>query len=477
LKLTDHLALWNKIQLFSLDDEKATISFSRKLQHAQNWSPAFTKTAIEEYRKFILLCCISEKGAAPSHTVDEVWHLHLTYTESYWINFCRNTLCRDVHHYPSAGGEQEDRVHQVWYQETLQLYRSVFGYDAPVAIWPPPALVSEVLEEPSFHWTARETASITVLLVLPFLVSAMAWHTVIPFNLKGPEFLIFFPVYGVAVIAVYSVHRYWVNRKIEEITRTHFSSDANAFQVANFLYGKHRAMQAVIVDLLKRNLLELQDDNRFIIKSNRYVPGPGDTNPLLPILAQAPDGSRESYESLLFNWYEPSAFAHPALDLLTEFAKRRESNRSLYIFHYAFFAMFILRMMQGMYNGRPVGFLVMEMIPLLFLFSILTKQFSRAGLVYRKAKKLYKELLQKEAGPSGGPADAIVPQFALSGLPALSGFAEGLLLVSVFGKYASNNFLENVHVWNNDSSSSGGSSCSGGGSCGGGGCGGCGGGH
>ena len=442
MTLQDHLVLWNKIQLFPLDDEKATLTFSGKLQAEQRWTPPFTKAAIEEYRKFMLLCCISERGAAPSQTVDEVWHLHLTYTKSYWTDFCRDTLGKEVHHYPSAGGELEDRRHQEWYKATLQLYRSVFGVDAPAAIWRPPVQTAGVLEEPRLYWTGKKAVTIGVLLALPFLISVIIWHTASPFRLNGPEFLVFFPIYGAAIIGSYALYRQWVIGQIGEITTAHFPHDASAF------------------------------------RSSRYTSAAEDTNPLLPFLAQTPDGSMESYESLLVNWYEPSGFTHPALDSLTRFARRKEPFLQRRIFHIAFYTLFALRMIQGFFNERPLAFLVAEAMLLWFIFSVVRMGLSRKDQVYRNARRLYREQLQDGAGASGSGKDSLIPQFVLAGLPAISGYAEGVLLAGVFGAYASNNYLENMHAGNKGSGCSGGSSCGGGSSCSGGsGCGGCGGGH
>lgn len=64
--------------------------------------PAFCEQVIGEYKKFMLLCCVLPQGASPSQQVDAVWHLHLTYTRSYWTHFCRNTLGKDIHHHPSG---------------------------------------------------------------------------------------------------------------------------------------------------------------------------------------------------------------------------------------------------------------------------------------------------------------------------------------------------------------------------------------
>src|SRR5579871_4352928 len=144
----EQVSLWNKIQQFPLDDEMAVVGFSGKLATEQGWTPAFTKRAIEEYRRFLLLCCISANGAAPSKAVDEVWHLHLTYTQSYWNELCPNVLGRDLHHYPSAGGEAEDARHRNWYADTLELYRATFDVAPPADIWPAPAPAVRLPELP-----------------------------------------------------------------------------------------------------------------------------------------------------------------------------------------------------------------------------------------------------------------------------------------------------------------------------------------
>ena len=133
MNIKTHQERWNKILDFQLDEPGAVTSFSKKLATGQNWSVAFTKRVIEEYRKFILLCTVSPNGASPSAIVDEAWHLHLTYTQSYWMDFCKNTLGKELHHHPSKGGSQEDDKHKDWYKETLVLYENVFG-TAPLRI-------------------------------------------------------------------------------------------------------------------------------------------------------------------------------------------------------------------------------------------------------------------------------------------------------------------------------------------------------
>ncbi len=127
--------LWNRLQRFSLDSPNADFPFSKKLAKEEKWTVNFTKKAIEEYKRFVYLCCILPSGASPSETVDKVWHMHLIYTQNYWEEFCPNILRRKLHHYPSKGGINEKEKHKKWFQDTLINYEKIFQEKAPEEIW------------------------------------------------------------------------------------------------------------------------------------------------------------------------------------------------------------------------------------------------------------------------------------------------------------------------------------------------------
>jgi uncharacterized protein (TIGR04222 family) len=75
----------------------------------------------------------------PSDAVDQVWHLHLTYTCSYWQDFCPDVLGCPLQHGPTRGGAQEARRFERDYDQTLASYERIFGEPAPADIWPPVA--------------------------------------------------------------------------------------------------------------------------------------------------------------------------------------------------------------------------------------------------------------------------------------------------------------------------------------------------
>ncbi|MGB5930225.1 MAG: hypothetical protein WBH03_18725, partial [Cyclobacteriaceae bacterium] len=127
--------LWQKIRRFRLDE--GALPFSRRLAGENGWETAYAQRAIMEYKRFMYLICHTRKTCCPSDEVDQVWHLHLLYTRSYWIDFCRHTLGREIHHGPTKGGGTERIKHEDMYLATLGLYREVFGKEPPADIWPP----------------------------------------------------------------------------------------------------------------------------------------------------------------------------------------------------------------------------------------------------------------------------------------------------------------------------------------------------
>jgi hypothetical protein len=127
--------LWKKIEEFEIDDITSSFSFSDRLARENSWSTEFTLRTIHEYKKFIYLICISDSPQTPSDEVDQTWHLHLLYTHSYWIDFCKNTLNKSIHHGPTKGIEEKNDF-KLAYQDTLDFYLKEFNENPPTDIWP-----------------------------------------------------------------------------------------------------------------------------------------------------------------------------------------------------------------------------------------------------------------------------------------------------------------------------------------------------
>lgn len=132
------LAVWTKLQAFDVDGDGggSALSFERRLARENNWSLTFAQRVIEEYKRFVLLARCAGHRVTPSDQVDQAWHLHLTYTRSYWDRLCGEVLGRPLHHDPTRGGTSEDAKFEDWYARTLESYRRIFEAEPPADIWP-----------------------------------------------------------------------------------------------------------------------------------------------------------------------------------------------------------------------------------------------------------------------------------------------------------------------------------------------------
>jgi len=84
----------------------------------------------------MFLVCITNQPLTPSDAVDQVWHLHLLYTQSYWDELCGEILQRKIHHGPTRGGQQERTKYDNAYSATKHRYAEVFQQEPPVDLWP-----------------------------------------------------------------------------------------------------------------------------------------------------------------------------------------------------------------------------------------------------------------------------------------------------------------------------------------------------
>jgi hypothetical protein len=132
--------LYERIRAYEFDEGGAVFPFSARLAHDNGWSGGHTARVITEYRRFVFLAVVAGHRVSPSDEVDQVWHLHLLYTKSYWKRFCDETLRTPLHHDPTAGGPEEREKFTRWYVKTLESYRAVFSQAPPADIWPSPEL-------------------------------------------------------------------------------------------------------------------------------------------------------------------------------------------------------------------------------------------------------------------------------------------------------------------------------------------------
>lgn len=118
---------------FQIDDPTSEFKFSDRLASENLWTKEYALECIEEYKRFMFLAALGNK-VTPSVQVDEAWHLHILYTQSY-RELC-NIIGRFIDHGPTKGGKAEDDKYMEQYVSTLNLYSKEFERMPPRHIWP-----------------------------------------------------------------------------------------------------------------------------------------------------------------------------------------------------------------------------------------------------------------------------------------------------------------------------------------------------
>ena len=136
--INDTNLLLEKIMAFEIAPDNDVFSFKARLCRENNWSDEYADLCINEYKRFIYLAAVSNQQITPSDAVDQVWHLHMLYTKSYWNELCLNILKSPLHHNPTKGGDIEKNRFIRQYQDTLKQYKYTFQETPPEDIWPEP---------------------------------------------------------------------------------------------------------------------------------------------------------------------------------------------------------------------------------------------------------------------------------------------------------------------------------------------------
>ncbi|MEM7783442.1 MAG: TIGR04222 domain-containing membrane protein, partial [Planctomycetota bacterium] len=260
-------SLWDRIEKFSLDNVAAAFSFTQRLARENGWQLGYADRVIGEYKKFMFLAVCAGHPVTPSESVDQAWHLHLIYTQSYWTDFCGEILQKPIHHGPTRGGESEKSKFNDWYKQTKQTYRQIFGHDPPCDIWPEAAERFDLkrnrfqrlnindywmLKKPDFSKLIRADW-------IPFVsagfmpVLFLAWS---PYELSGKQFLVFYG--GLAIIGfliAVIVQRIFRMDGSTEWERFEKQVQLNTDEYAFLMGGEYRVLQASTWRLVAGNFV------------------------------------------------------------------------------------------------------------------------------------------------------------------------------------------------------------------------------
>lgn len=272
-----HADLWRRLQAFQFDDPAAAFTFTERLARENRWSVGHADAVIDEYRRFVFLAKTAGHEVTPSEAVDQAWHLHLTYTRSYWDDLCGGVLGCPLHHGPTRGGAADIARFHEQYEQTLASYRAAFGSEPPAGIWPSAkvrfgnrgGLVTVdkrrawVVPKPWAVLRAPRLAAPTRMVATAAPLALLAMTN--PFNLKGPEFL---SLYGtlLAMALVVSVVLRWVLRPGEHAN----SEPLGPYEAAVLADGVKGGVRAATAALLRNGSIQVAPASGGASKDIRF---------------------------------------------------------------------------------------------------------------------------------------------------------------------------------------------------------------
>ncbi len=255
-------SLWQRIRDHAFEDAQAPLDFVAKLAREQGWSRAEALAAIEEYRRYCFLASLGIDAVVPSVAVDEVWHLHLTYTEDYWQRFCPIALGFPFHHRPGGLVRGDAAQYRRGYADTLAAYERWFG-PPPERWWPgtaerfrAPVRFRRVdteqvwlLRKPA--WSRRPGAFVAGIAAAAITLMASSFAeaaSLNPLDWSGPKFLMLF-----LLLMIVSVSFALAKRRQVGDARTSSAAGLDPSAMAMLAGGEARVIERVVGELLARN--------------------------------------------------------------------------------------------------------------------------------------------------------------------------------------------------------------------------------
>jgi len=491
--------LIRRVEDFQIDAKNPQLTFADRLSRENGWTKSHAIRVIHEYKRFAILAMTAGHPVSPSGDVDQAWHLHLTYTRSYWNHFCREVLRAELHHAPTTGGPEEFAKHYRQYIQTLESYKHLFGEHPPADIWPEP--VKEFQGSGHKRWVdssrywlfprfrfLRIQFFLGVMSILATLgCGAAEFNNVNPFQLDGPQFLIFYSLLFF-VAAAFSLYFHWYYpRNQRNVSVENLAEDL--YLVSALAHGPSGVIRAALAKLVKEKHLLIEEQKAPVqpwyltvktppVKVRRGKPLPSDRPEIETILYQTADGT--------LNLKEVVEAAIPAAKISSERLRELELAdpveegwfpRKLPALVLAVLAVLgIVRLIIGISRGKPITILLILTflcVGLLIMIWYVRRKLTPLGSTTRKALLDHFEDLENKIKyrPSHSTGD-IALAAGLFGIVTTQQYPELQILDDAMKreKVFAHNELAG-HTSGCDSGCGGGG---GGGGCGGG-CGGCGG--
>lgn len=383
---TMHAELWQRLRTHLFESADG-LDFTARLAREQGWTRDEARAAIDEYRKFCFLACTEGRCMTPSEIVDQVWHLHLTYTRDYWKVFCPNVLGSDLHHEPTRGNAGEAAQFRECYADTLAAYHAHFGAP-PERFWP--GTIERFRNAARFRWIDRERhlllprprlpalrarIAAALGLLLTCLSPAVQAQSADPLDWSGGAFLALY----VGLMAVCAVAASLWHRALRENGSQYDGAGLDTLQIAYLAGGNARVLDAAVADLMDRGVVAWDASAGKLVATGQN----GESLP--PQLKRIyRDLCAEGRPAKLANRLDVHSMEAglEARGLLLDAAARTRATWLPLLLPAALIVFGVLKILIGLSRDKPIGFLVFLIVSTAVLSLIAaakTSGRSRAG--------------------------------------------------------------------------------------------------
>lgn len=400
------VTIWQNILAFDLDQPVAEYSFSTRLAYENGWSLEFTKRAIIEYKKFMLLARTSEQMVSPSPIVDIVWHQHLIFSTSYKA-FC-DTLGKQIEHIPSLHNHAEKAKFASAFQHTHQEYIACWG-EPPADIWQARQFGQTLTEQP------KSALPMWALMLIMTLLPAFSYQFVAPLlkpvvqEIDNPFFLIgYWALFFIMALYLFFSR----NQALQDYAqRLHEEGILQNIAALELIYMKKKRLadvvHCVVNELIKNNYIEVQSNHALkAIKSSKTARNSYDFA-VLQTLENL--GGEAHYPPLLGELVKKQVFTQTKnfVDTLEKKTTETAAYTQIIGFGSLLFTVFLLfgfvRMDLGLMREKPIVFLLVSLISMTLialmvlhqttkqLFRTVIPQLFQQNLAYRTQQESYEE--------------------------------------------------------------------------------------
>lgn len=270
-----------RILAWAEDDPALQPRFRAQLAERTGWNGARCARAIDEYLRFCAVAARLGGRAAPSAAVDEVWHLHLTWTRDYWEDFCPRRLGFALHHQPARGLPGEQTSLREAYAETLHAYAAEFGTPA-VEWWPAWSMLLRPTHRSPTH-RSRWARLAAALGVLP--AAAIAYPG--PLDWRGPDFLGLYLLLLAACLLLSTGLRLW-HRWQRDAMRSFAPGEPSPWPLAYLRGGPKAVVDAAAAQLHEEGFLGWDAATRRFHRLREENPDDPLLRVVLPTLCDRP---------------------------------------------------------------------------------------------------------------------------------------------------------------------------------------------